>query len=266
MRMSWRFDLASDIGGRAEQQDRAAILPVPGRADEHLVVLADGMGGQQDGALAAQAVIDTARDELPRLSRDEPRQFLTELCLTAHEAIRALGRLHDSNPASTCTALYLRPEEAYWVHVGDSRLYHFEQDRLLAHTCDHTVSELMKADGAHPVPHPGSVPGDNRLYMCLGGENGIEPEFGATAVGKAEWFMLCSDGFWNHVDPGEVADARANASAGNPAADLVATATRRAGTQGDNASLVLASPTAASASGPWQRLLQSVRLAARELR
>ena len=60
--------------------------------DEHLLVLADGMGGQQHGALAAQTVIDTARNEVVRLSLHEPRQFLTDLCQRAHEAIRALGR------------------------------------------------------------------------------------------------------------------------------------------------------------------------------
>ena len=59
--MPWHFDLASDIGARAEQQDRVAVLEIPGRDDAHLVVLADGMGGQQQGAEAAQAVIDAAR-------------------------------------------------------------------------------------------------------------------------------------------------------------------------------------------------------------
>lgn len=257
--MSWHFDLASEIGGRAEQQDRTAILPIPGRANEHLVVLADGMGGQQDGALAAQTVVDTARDQATRLSSSDPCEFLTELCLIAHEAIRSLGRRHGTNPASTCTALYLRPEEAYWVHVGDSRLYHFDDDRLLAQTRDHTVSELLKADAADDLMDSAAARDDSGLYMCLGGENDIEPEFSATAVGRREWFMLCSDGFWNHVDPVEVARARANADVAGPAAALVATATRRGGIQGDNASLVLATPAAVASPGPWQRLLRSVR-------
>lgn len=256
--MSWCFDQSSDIGGRAEQQDRAAILAIPGRTDEHLVVLADGMGGQEDGALAAQAVIDAARDQVPRLSRHEPRQFLTDLCLIAHAAIRTLGRQRHSNPASTCTALYLQPEEAYWVHVGDSRLYHFDQSHVLAQTCDHTVSVLLKTDVAQQPSHPVDAPSDNRLFMCLGGNNEVAPEFAATAVGRHEWFMLCSDGFWNHVDPGEVADARATAPAGHLAAELVALATQRAGPAGDNASLVLASPAVMPASRGWQRLLRSM--------
>ena len=49
---------------------------------------------------------------------------------------------------------------------------------------------------------------DNRLYMCLGGQNELEPEFGASAVGDDDWFVLCSDGFWNQVGDDEVASAR----------------------------------------------------------
>ena len=69
--------------------------------------------------------------------------------------------------------------------------------------------------------------------------------------------MLCSDGFWNHVDPGEVADARANPPAEKPAAGLVALATRRAGSDGDNACLVLALPAVMSRAQRWRRWLTS---------
>lgn len=258
MTLSWRFDQASGIGGRAEQQDRAAIISIPGHTDKHLVVLADGMGGREDGALAAQTVIDTAVNESERLSRHEPRQFLTDLCLLAHETIRALGRLRQSRPASTCTALYLRPDEAYWVHVGDTRLYHFDQNRLLAQSRDHTVKELGSADVTRQTAHRVDAPSDNRLFMCLGGDNPVAPEFGATVVGRQDWFMLCSDGFWNHIDPGEVADARTNALVERPAAELVARAIRRAGTKGDNASLVLAVPANTAAPPRWQRWLTAL--------
>lgn len=77
-----------------------------------------------------QQVVDTARAMLPRIVEREPRHFLTELCVDAHESIRAIRRRYGTNPASTCTALYLTGEEAYWVHVGDSRLCHFSAGEL----------------------------------------------------------------------------------------------------------------------------------------
>ena len=250
--MSWRFDLATAIGGRAEQQDRAELLAVPGRPHDHLVILADGMGGQRHGALAAQAVVDTARRELPGRVVDDPHSALTGFCHAANEAIRDIGRRHGTTPGSTCTALYLRRREAYWVHVGDSRLYHFNGDRLLYRTDDHTLGALLQHGRSAAGPNRPARPRDNRLYMCLGGRNQLEPDFGATAIGKDDWFMLCSDGFWSQVQGDEAARSLAEAPADAGMADqLVALAARRGGPRGDNVSLALAMPRRASARLAW---------------
>jgi serine/threonine protein phosphatase PrpC len=258
MHMAWRFQLATEIGGRLEQQDRADLLTARDRRDR-LVVLADGMGGQQDGAAAAQMVIDTARRKFASAPITEPKRFLTELCHHAHEAIAELGRQRQTNPASTCTALYLRDNEAYWVHVGDSRLYHFQADGLLYRTRDHTVAELLAGKGAPGPAEPAADPADKRLYMCLGGKNALEPEFGATAVGENDWFMLCSDGFWNQVEAKEVAQALTAASQEREtAAELAALAARRGGTGCDNVSVVLAIHGREPQQPGWRRFLGSV--------
>ena len=251
--MTWQFDLATHIGGRAEQQDRVEVLAVPERPGEHLVILADGMGGQQQGAVAAQTVIDTARLEFPRAAQSDPRQFLTDLCLKAHEAIREIGRQHNTNPASTCTALYVKGEEAYWIHVGDSRLCHFNAERLVLRSRDHTLAELLKGESGKKVETPRKA--DNRLYMCLGGHNELEPEYGASAVGDEDWFLLCSDGFWNQVGDDEVAQALINPDAGQAtASDLAAMATGRAGAGGDNVSLAVVTTKRSESKKAWWRI------------
>jgi serine/threonine protein phosphatase PrpC len=40
----------------------------------------------------------------------------------------------------------------------------------------------------------------NQLYMCLGGNNELSPEFYASKVSAGDFFLLCSDGFWDQVD------------------------------------------------------------------
>ena len=250
--MTWQFDLATAIGGRAEQQDRAECFTLPGRAGGYLAVVADGMGGQQDGALAAQTVIDTARRELPGIAKASPREGLTGFCMAAHEAIRAIGRENGTNPASTCTALCLRGDEAYWVHVGDSRLYHFNGDTLLYRTDDHTLAGLLRGSGSASSARRPARRRDSRLYMCLGGLNEVQPEFGASAIGRNDWFLLCSDGFWNQVRTDEA--ARSVADADGAAADsLVALAAQRGGPRSDNVSLVVARPGKAAAKRSWWR-------------
>ena len=242
--MDWQFDLASEIGGRGEQQDRLELLAVPGTRPGHVLVLADGMGGQDQGAAASQQVVDTARAMLPRFVEGEPQGLLAELCVNAHESIRAIGRRHGTNPASTCTAMYLTDEEAYWVHVGDSRLCQFNAGELVMRTTDHTLATLTGTGTEVP---------DHRLYMCLGGRNEVEPEFGATAVGAEDRFVLGTDGFWNQFEASELdALLTAPANGRRGAAELVQTAVERGGENSDNVSLALVSRKAETKKAWWR--------------
>lgn len=254
--MRWHFDLASDIGGRAEQQDRAGVFAIPDRPNEFLLVLADGMGGERDGGLAAQAVLDTAKRELSRSTIDNPRAYLDDLCRHADQAIRQIGVERNSTPASTAVFLYIRGDEAYWAHVGDSRLYHFHADSLLSCTCDHTVAELLRDKARADVTDAIGKPADNRLYMCLGGQNDLDPEFGASAVGADDWFMLCSDGFWNQIDMDGISDMLPVYPSGRDlATDLVAAAKQRGGAHGDNVSVALATRRPSALKAAWRRVL-----------
>lgn len=254
--MKWQFDLASDIGGRREQQDRAAVFAVPTVEDAHLVVLADGMGGHSDGDLAAQAVLDTAEQVLADSDAGNPRQLLEQLCQRSDQAIRKIARRDASNPASTGVFLFLAGEEAYWAHVGDSRLYHFGGDGLLSQTRDHTIGELIRDTPAGRD----DVGSGGALYTCLGGQNALQPEFGASATDDCDWFMLCSDGFWNQVDADETADTLHAARAASGVADqLVRLATRRAGADGDNVSLVLVTRRQTALRRAWRSLVRSAR-------
>lgn len=237
--MPWQFSLASDIGGRSEQQDCLEMLSSDS-GDTYLVVVADGMGGHRDGALAARTVIETAKCRFNCGPIPDPRAFLQELCIESHQGISALGGNESRSPGSTCVVLYLNGPEAYWAHVGDSRLYHFRDGQLFNRTQDHSVAQLMVAQGRLKESDAARSALQNQLYMRLGGNELPEPDFGASEVEADDMFMLCSDGFWSSVEPQEVVTNLEgfpidNGSAGR----LVEVARERGGAAGDNISLVL---------------------------
>ena len=201
--MSWQYASALTIGDREEQQDRVAIFHLED-GEAHLLVVADGMGGHKDGAAAAQTVIDIASSRFNQGMIDDPREFLENICLDAHNAILTLSDNCTSAPGSTCVIAYLTDKQAYCVHVGDSRLYQFHGGRLIHKTSDHSIAQLMeehesdlKDETRHSAPQ-------NQLYMCLGGNNELTPEFNASKVSAGDFFLLCSDGFWNQVDVEEI--------------------------------------------------------------
>ncbi len=238
--MTWKFNKASDIGGRAEQQDRVEVLSADDQYN-HLVVVADGMGGHHGGSLAAQAVVDIAKQHFYTRRVPDPQIFLGDMCLEAHRVIRAVGEDERRSPGSTCALLYLNGPEAYWVHVGDSRLYLYRNGELLFRTEDHSMLQLMSAlegnsdaDGAHSGLQ-------NQLFMRLGGDTAPQPEFGATEVEPEDLFLLCSDGFWTCVESHEVPAALVkHPLKDGGAAYLVDVAKARGGNEADNISLALA--------------------------
>ncbi len=231
--MGWEFAQGSDIGGRPEQQDAYSILDHMG---SYLLVLADGMGGREEGAAASDAVIETAHTRFYSPHRAYPEQFLKRLCMEAHRRIRKLGQNHDRLSGSTVVFLYLQDKEAYWAHVGDSRLYHFQNDRLLYHTTDHSLVELQQQESNF-----GNNAETNQLYMCLGGSNAVEPEINAAGLGNDDIFLLCSDGFWNEIGPDEMLQQlRLPGTLQYHADMLIRTAAERGGRNADNISLLIA--------------------------
>lgn len=197
--MTWQFASAVDIGDRDEQQDRVAILHSM-ESDTHMLVLADGMGGHEDGAAAAQTVIDVANRQFTRGATDDPESFLEQTCLDAHNAVSKLAEKCTSAPGSTCAILYLIGAGAYWAHVGDSRIYQFRDNKLVYKTPDHSFARLMKERGENAVGDTAASAAQNQLYMCLGGQNEVTPESCAATVMAGDLFLLCSDGLWNQIN------------------------------------------------------------------
>ena len=258
IRTRWEIATATHIGGRAEQQDRVSVL-ASATGGAQLVVVADGMGGMHDGAAAAQRVVDTAARVFRGTTGREPKQLLEAVCFGAHEGILAAARRHQSASGSTCALLYLSGTEAYWMHVGDSRLYHFAGNEVCSRTEDHSVAALVaRSQGTSRVLESGGAAGGHQLYMCLGGSNGLAPEFGASAIAGDDWFLLCTDGFWNSVTAAEVARFLRRPSSLNEAAtQLVDLARGRAGHGGDNVTVALVRPEPRRTS--WLKLVRKRR-------
>jgi len=237
--MAWQFGTASDIGGRDEQQDRVDIIASPD-GEGYLMVVADGMGGYHGGALAAQAVIDSAQRFFETASLTDPLASLRKLCAEAHHAVVEVDVQAAQPPGSTCVLLHLSGGEAYWAHIGDSRLYHFRDGRLLTRTLDHSMVQLLVSRGEMAEAEMASSPLQNQLYMRLGGKQQPNPEFGAAEVQQGDLFMLCSDGFWESVDPEEVGAVMSRNDLEAAGERLVRLARARGGDDGDNITIAMA--------------------------
>lgn len=227
------------IGGRGEQQDRVEIYS--GRSHQ-LLVVADGMGGHQGGALASQAVVDRARVIFEGWDGQSGSiaESLRRLVREAHRDVNAIGDSLGLAPRSTMAALWLGPDEGQWAHVGDCRVYHFRQGSPVKRTKDHSVVQLLLEMGKITEEEMATHPNQNRLLAGIGGDSGSDPGLDSVKTLPGDGFLLCSDGFWERVSPQEMEVLWVAPKFEESLEALVALAAKRGGAGGDNLSVAAA--------------------------
>lgn len=112
----------------------------------------------------------------------------------------------------------------------------------------------MLSDGLIEAGSHEATAMQNRLYMRLGGEVEPEPDFNSTKLEDGDVFLLCSDGFWQAVEPDDMLAVLAQYPLDQDGPQyLVDLARQRGGEACDNISLAIAQWRASSF---WQRLRQ----------
>lgn len=228
-------------GGRPTQQDDLICLHDPG-SHVRLLVVADGMGGDGAGELAAAGVMEVTRQLWARGTwRDQPGAlFLETLCQDAHHELRRRGAdLTSGEPHSTVVALLMKGNSVHWAHVGDSRLYRFQGRHCLDRTEDHSVAQLRVRRGELAAGQLASAPDQHLLLRGLGGPQPPQVDHGFASLRPGQAFALCSDGVWEHLSTLELARLACRHDQRNALREALTRAMERGGDTGDNVALIL---------------------------
>lgn len=210
-----------DRGGRARNEDNylicrdgeARYLRADGEAIRRfhqgagvLLAVADGMGGHRDGALASSAAVQALARLYGRGYPTAPELSLHRFVLKAHSRIRhTIAHRGRVDLGTTLTAAWILDRRAHWIHVGDSRLYHYRDGLLRQITQDHTRGEFARRDRRPPPSRPDAL-AQNFVYGSVGlGDDGglrIDPgrDTGSVVLERGDRLVLCSDGLTGVVD------------------------------------------------------------------
>ncbi|HEY1326451.1 MAG TPA: PP2C family serine/threonine-protein phosphatase [Casimicrobiaceae bacterium] len=229
-------------GSRKVNQDRIAYTY--GR-DTLLLVVADGMGGHAGGEIAAQIAvrlfIERFQQEAKPVLRN-PLKFLQETMLRAHAALGSYANQFSmlETPRTTCVAVIVQANHAYWAHVGDSRFYLFRQGTLIGATKDHSKVQYLVDQGVIAPEEIAAHPDRNKIFSCLGGL--VDPVIDLskrTALRNGDILVLCTDGLWSVMPQGEVATMLTSTPILKTAPQMLREAEQRGGQDGDNLSAIV---------------------------
>ena len=230
-------------GDRDYQQDQLGLWPHAQHKECLLGVVADGMGGRSGGRKASDQVMMTAQQLFERFSpeRDSPADFLQQLVFEAHTVIRLTAVSAEQEPHSTVAAFMVMPDAScHWVHAGDSRIYHFNQGRLLRRTLDHSYVQTLVDKGYLTPEQANSPPQSHALVGCLGTE--ADPPATAAlipALAAGDALVACSDGVWHYLTDDEMGHIVDQLPAKESCQTLISIARERARGYGDNLSVLV---------------------------
>lgn len=173
--------------------------------DEHLFIVADGMGGHQAGDIASSLGTNVFIKNYKKLRAGNISisDSLNQSLLKANAAIldKATKEPDKKGMGTTFSALVLKRRKGYIIHIGDSRIYRIRKNKIERLTKDHTFVEKMLDEGRITEKEARNHPHRNILYYSLGARDNLSPQIIKDLdIKDKDAFLLCSDGLNTMVE------------------------------------------------------------------
>lgn len=183
----------SAIGRRQNNEDALSVLE---GSRNLLALVADGLGGHDDGEVASNQAIASINRELQGQTLDED-SLIDAIQLASQEIC---GRRGEKNTMrTTIAALWLNDYGAVAANVGDSRIYQFRDGEIIYQSVDHSVAQMAVLVGEMEKESIRTSRDRNKLIRVLGDETIPKVDSRILSVRSGDRFLLCSDGFWEPV-------------------------------------------------------------------
>lgn len=209
---------AQHKGNRDSQQDAFGFsLLSDAEFAKHggvLAVIADGMGGMENGVWASTQAI---RLFIEAYASKSPTENISTALLRAMRMANAVVYQEAmrldlmENMGTTLVAAVVKDGELHWVNSGDSRVYLYEAGIMTCLSTDHNYFNQnlapMIAAGKLSLSEAQTNPKRDLLTSNLGRPEPIEVGYAKTPlrVSKGAWILLCSDGLTDTLSDAEIA-------------------------------------------------------------
>jgi serine/threonine-protein kinase len=205
--------------------------PADWRARGALVVLADGIGGQDRGEVASRLASDAAIKTFTEAEEGvAPNQLIFRVFTAANLAVydRNLSDRHSGGKmATTMTACLFRHNEVTVGHVGDCRVYVLQAGQIRRLTNDHSYAGVQLKLGLVNVQEAASSEFRSVLTRSVGQEPTIRVDVHVAQVRPADVIVQCCDGVWSKITEGEILSVASKMAPPEAARELVRLAEKR---------------------------------------
>jgi protein phosphatase len=212
-------------------------------------IVADGVGGHNKGEIASREAVEQLASWVAGASR-EVDDLVAKIQAGDSECVWDVRRLLESGVKSACymvfgmaqldpekkgmsttlSAMLIRGNLAFAVHVGDSRVYRVRKSSVLQITEDHTLINYKVKHGMMTREEAERAAGKNVITRAVGHKDYVQVDTADIDVAPGDRFLLCSDGLHGYFNSDkEVAELCADGELEECAEAAIGLANQRGG-------------------------------------
>lgn len=193
----------TDVGRvRSSNQDAFAYTEFGG--GNFCAVVCDGMGGHVGGSIASETAISAFQKQMSMadeasLKERNIEELLSSSVMRANEAVFSRSIVEPSlkGMGTTIVTVFSYEGKNYVAHVGDSRAYFFDGERIVRLTKDHSVVQEMIDKGEITEDDANKHPYKHVITRVLGIDSEVSVEISEIDLSSSGKLLLCSDGLSN---------------------------------------------------------------------
>ena len=205
-----RCAYSSNVGMRRQiNQDSyvAANFEKDGRVC-YLFAVADGLGGHPHGEVASRLATEYIKQNISMVhdlkDYGDINDFVNDINRRIINEGIALGDA--KGMATTLTMCVVDDQELSISHVGDSRAYRITQNGIERLTKDHSLVQKLVDEGKLDSAMARLHPHKNVITRALGTDSVVRTDFFEYTMDPGDLFLVCSDGLYNMVSEGLIAE------------------------------------------------------------
>ena len=205
-----------------------------------VALLADGVGGYENGEVASHLAVEVAMREFQAAPGDmKPyallRRMFASACSEVHDKV--VSGHKGQKMATTLVASIFRDGAVCVANVGDTRSYFIRQKTIKRLTTDHIATSVPVKLGLLLERQAMASPQHSELTRSLGPEPFCQPDFATQLVHHGDFVLQCTDGLHACVLDEEMREIICRSHPYDACKELVALAIKRG--SDDNISMQL---------------------------
>ena len=199
MKVAYQTDI-----GRQRSQNQDRVAQYVDKNGNYLVVIADGIGGNQSGDVAAEMTIKRLGHHFKMDGPTEPleaiRWFAREIQIINDQILKkSQENITYQGMGTTLVAAIIFMKTLVVANIGDSRGYLLHRSTLTQVTIDHSLVNELVISGDITEEEALKLPQSNIITRAIGISKDAQIEVNRFDFNPGDQLLMCSDGLFKTV-------------------------------------------------------------------